>query len=252
MKNCLLLTLLILFFVSFGFASEADDFMKKGNALYQSGNYGQAIEAYQKLVNNGYVGKSLFYNLGNAYFRAGRTGFAILNYEKALKLAPNEEDIIYNLKIANARTVDKIEVLPKIFFVRWWDGLVNAFTVNGWTVFMFVVYLITLLTIGLYFLSGSAMLQKLSVVLGLFMIIILICTTALLAIKYNNDANCKSGIVVENSAVAKLSPDMKSGDAFVIHEGLKVDFEDEFSGWVKIKLADGKEGWVVKSDLGSI
>ncbi|NUM63623.1 MAG: hypothetical protein HUU44_16050, partial [Ignavibacteriaceae bacterium] len=38
--------------------------------------------------------------------------------------------------------------------------------------------------------------------------------------------------------------DQGSTDAFVIHEGLKVNLEDKIDNWVKIKLADGKVGWV--------
>ena len=40
--------------------------------------------------------------------------------EKALKINPNSEDAAYNLKIANDRTVDKIEMIPDLFIYRWW------------------------------------------------------------------------------------------------------------------------------------
>ena len=53
-----------------------------------------------------------------------------------------------------------------------------------------------------------------------------------------------SGIVVKQSTTVKTSPDPKSTDAFVIHEGLKVNLEDKLDNWVKIKLADGKVGWI--------
>jgi len=55
-----------------------------------------------------------------------------------------------------------------------------------------------------------------------------------------------------NVVVVKLSPDEKSNDAFVIHEGLKVKLEDKVDNWVKIRLHDGKVGWIVESNVGKI
>lgn len=49
--------------------------------------------------------------------------------------------------------------------------------------------------------------------------------------------------------IAKTSPDNQSKDNFLIHEGLKVKIEDELEDWYKIKLPDGKIGWVIKGEL---
>ena len=38
-------------------------------------------------------------------------------------------------------------------------------------------------------------------------------------------------------------------DFFVIHEGLKVSVEEDFGDWYKIKLSDGKVGWLPKETL---
>jgi len=39
---------------------------------------------------------------------------------------------------------------------------------------------------------------------------------------------------------------------FVIHEGLKVRLEDTLDDWVKIRLADGKIGWILAENAGEI
>lgn len=44
----------------------------------------------------------------------------------------------------------------------------------------------------------------------------------------------------------KSSPDEKGTDVFVLHRGVKVEITDELSDWVKIRLADGKVGWMKK------
>lgn len=253
MKYLAVITILFLsLFRSIPAATEAEDLMHKGNVHYQNGRYQQAIENYEQILKLGFSGKSLYYNLANAYFKTGRLGYAILNYERALKLDPNDEDAQYNLKIANARTVDKIEVMPRLFFLRWWDALLNMFTVNGWTIVTFLIYLFFLSCIAMYFLSDKAAFQKLSVFAGIFTLFLFLCSVLFLSLKFKNDTNIKSGVIVEAAATAKLSPDEKSGDAFIIHEGLKVDLDDNVSNWIKIRLADGKIGWIQEKDLGII
>ena len=120
-------------------ASQVDDIMAKGNKFYRDGSYEKAIDEYGQLVNEGYFGTSLFYNLGNSYYRVGKIGYAILYYEKALKLSPSDEDVQHNLNFARLSTVDRIQPLPKFFLFDWWESLLNSFSENGWAYIVFVV-----------------------------------------------------------------------------------------------------------------
>jgi SH3-like domain-containing protein len=45
----------------------------------------------------------------------------------------------------------------------------------------------------------------------------------------------------------KNSPDAKSSDAFVLHGGVKVQLIDSVGGWSKVRIADGKVGWLEAS-----
>src|ERR1035437_2812736 len=158
------LIILILFFVSIGFsvsfASTEEDLMSKGNQLYQSGNFDKAADMYQKVVDSGYESPSLYFNLGNAYYRLGKTGYSILYYEKATKLAPSDEDISHNLAIVNNKIVDKLDIIPTFFLFKWWESILVSFTISGWTYLAFILYLIVLISIGLYFFAKSQFMQK--------------------------------------------------------------------------------------------
>jgi SH3-like domain-containing protein len=94
--------------------------------------------------------------------------------------------------------------------------------------------------------------QKLVLFSGLGILVVLGLSISLLIVKINREQTLISGVVVEQSVTAKTSPDSQSGDAFIIHEGLKVNLEDKLDQWVKIKLADGKVGWVENNSVEKI
>ena len=233
-------------------ASQIDDLMKQGNAAYQNGNYQNAISDYEKLVNDGYEGVSLYYNLGNAYYKDGKLGYSILYYEKALKLSPNDDDIQHNLAIANSKTIDKINTLPRFFIFQWWESLLSFFSVKGWTYFTYVLFILILAAAGVYFFIKNPLIQRYSFFGGLAILVLFILSAVMLAINVNRQLNVKNGIIIAQAVSAKLSPDTKSNDAFVIHEGLKVKMEDKVDDWVKVRLNDGKIGWLPQNDIAQI
>ena len=233
-------------------ASQAEDTLQKGNTYYREGAYDKAIEEYKKLVDEGYIGTSLFYNLGNANYRIGKIGYAILYYEKALELSPSDDDIKHNLDFAHLSTVDRIQPLPRFFLFDWWEALLGLFSDNGWAYIVFVLYLFVILLAGAYSYSRSIKQQKIfffSAIAGVFL---LAFSISLLVIKVNRGTTLKSGVIVEQTVTVKFSPDPQSTDAFVIHEGLKVNLEDKLDNWVKIRLADGKVGWVEQTYVEQI
>ena len=141
-------------------ASQPGDTMQKGNTYYREGDYNKAIEEYKKLVDEGYVGTSLFFNLGNANYRIGKIGYSILYYEKALKLSPSDEDVKHNLDFARLSTVDRIQPLPRFFLFDWWEALLGLFSDNGWAYVVFVLYLLVISLAGAYSYSKTVKQQK--------------------------------------------------------------------------------------------
>ncbi len=252
MKNCFKLLFLLLLLTGISPASQVDELMKQGNDFYQNKNYEQAVQSYEKLISEGYEGVSLFYNLGNAYYREGKIGYAILNYEKALRLSPNDDDVRHNLAIANTKTLDRIDTLPEFFLFRWWESLLSFFSLQGWTYFSYVLYIFSLIAFGIYFFTKNPQIQRYSFFGGLILISFFILSVVILSVNLNRELNVKHGIVIEPAVSAKLSPDTKSNDAFVIHEGLKVQLEDKVDNWVKIRLNDGKIGWLPETDVAKI
>lgn len=235
-----------------GIAKDVNSSMQQASEYYRNAEFDKAIGVYEQLRNEGYEGTSLYFNLANSYYRVGKLGYAILNYERALKLSPNDEDVKHNLAFANLSTVDRIQPLPTFFLFEWWETLLTSLSVNGWTYAAYFFFIILLFLIVLYFFARTISQQKIILFSGLGTLIIFLMIVSLLVVKINREQTFISGVIVEQSTTVKTSPDPKSTDAFVIHEGLKVNLEDRLDEWVKIKLADGKVGWVEKGTVEKI
>lgn len=226
--------------------------MQKGNVYYKNNQYQLAIDKYDKLIKQGYQGTSLYYNLGNAHYRLGNVGYAILYYEKALKLSPNDEDVKHNLELARINIKDKVETLPPFFIFNIWESVLASLSVSGWTVFVYIVFILLLLCVIAYFFSRTSTQQRISFFSGVGVFAVLILAIILLAVKMNKEFNIKDGIIVSNVVTVKSSPDNSSKDEFIVHEGLKIRLEDKVDNWVKIRLADGKLGWIPEENLKQI
>jgi tetratricopeptide (TPR) repeat protein len=233
-------------------AQSYDDFMIQGNKYYGEGNYKAAIEEYNKILKTGFESSTLYYNIGNAYFKSGRLGYAVYNYEKGLKLSPGDEDLLYNLRIVNARTVDEITEVPQIFIVQWWNMIITAFSVTGWSFVVILIYLVFIVSIGLYLLSKKYGVQKKSFFISSASLAVLIISVVILISRYNHEVSSNYGVLLEANYTVKISPDEKSNDAFVIHEGIKFLLEDKVGEWYRIRLIDGKVGWIQSNTFGKI
>lgn len=245
--------ILILLFISLNlFAQSPDELMKNGNKFYQEGQFEQAVQTYQKIISQGFESGAVYYNLGNAYFKSGKLGSAIFCYEKGLKLEPNDEDLSYNLRIAQARTFDKITELPKLFIIAWWEGLVTSFSVSAWSLIVILIFWILLISFAVYYFSRNSRFQKISFFSSSISLAVLIVVVVLLFARVNREAATNYGILLQQTYSVKVSPDVKGSDAFVIHEGIKFSIEDHVNDWVKIRLVDGKIGWIQNSVMGQI
>jgi tetratricopeptide (TPR) repeat protein len=240
------LLLIILFLVAAAplHAQEATFQFDQANKLYRDGEMQKAVDMYEQIAHNGYESPVLYYNLGNAYFKLKNIPAAILNYERAKRLAPHDEDIAYNLRLANIRIIDKIEPIPQLFFIDWWNALMNLFSSSGWGMIGIFSLWGTVFCGALFWLIRSMTVQRMSFFLGLMFVLIAILAFTGVVQQFNHEQNDRTAIIFSASVSAKSAPDAQSTDLFVLHEGVKVELLDAVGNWSKIRLGDGKIGWV--------
>ncbi len=245
MKHIILLILLSI--TSLSSIAQPDSlykYIEQGNKAYVENEFEKAILAYETVVQNGYSAAELYYNLGNAYYRNKNYKAAILNYERALRLAPDDENIKTNLEFAKNHIQDRIEEIPKLFIVKWFDNFINLFSSKTWSIISISSFILALLLAILFLFSKSISLRKTAFFFG----IILITSSSISfynAYKQDYKINgVKEAIVFSPTVTVKSAPKTNGTDLFIIHEGLKVEIIGSTHGWKEIRLSDGKIGWL--------
>ena len=241
--------LLILFIVQFSFAQSA---FEKGNQLYQKENYTEAINQYESELATGKHSAELYFNLGNCYYKLNKIAPSIYSYEKALKINPHNEDAQNNLSYAKRMSIDVIEELPKTFLQRFSENVIMKLTYDQWAVIGVVAAGLVALFFLLYYFSSTTRKKFIFFNLSLFMAFVLIVTTIFAFSNFDTVKKNRQAIIFVAKSSVKNAPMVSSELVFELHEGTKVVILDGLDNWVKIKLADGKIGWIPQTDLKEI
>jgi tetratricopeptide (TPR) repeat protein len=233
-------------------ADEAARRFEQANQLYLQAKYPDAVAQYEKIVQSGFESGELYFNLGNAYYKSGNIQKAILNYERARQLLPRDEDVQFNLQLANLQVVDKIDAVPRLFVYRWADSMLALFSLStmGWIVYSF--FILTLAAFAFFLYARTYPQKRLSMFAGLVFSTALILTMIGYGVQSYKETNTEFAIVMSDVANIKAAPDSKGNDLFVLHKGLRVQVLDSVNHWRKIRLADGKVGWIPEDDCESI
>ena len=85
-----------------------------GNALYKKRKFKEATEEYQKALRSDQplLQEGAFNNLGNSAYRQGKLTDAIQYYEKALQLKPDDVDAKYNLEFVRKKLKEMAQKQP--------------------------------------------------------------------------------------------------------------------------------------------
>ena len=216
----------------------------RGNELYRAGKFQDAAKEYGDIIKEGKFSAELYFNLGNAYYRDGQLARAILAYERAAQLHADDPDIEHNLKLAYLKTVDRIEPVPDMFLIQWMRAVGSLISSDHVRIMFIVSWVLLFCSLAtMYLVLHHALLRTARIVFFITCTLVVLWG-AMLGIQSMRDTAQDKAIIIAQTVTAKSSPDAKSVDAFVIHEGVKVKLTDAVGEWVKATLVDGKVGWI--------
>lgn len=246
MKHLIYIVAFLLNF--FAFAQNTSLF-KQANALYNEGDFDQAIIKYETILENEEHSAELYFNLANAHYKLNHIAPSIYYYEKALQLSPNDKEIKNNAAFARNMTIDAIGSVPDVGFSNYIKNLTNKLSFDAWAKASVSFICLFVILFLLYYFAFSTARKRLSFVSSM-VCIVLTCITLVFAFhKYNLDKKDQPAIVFAQESQVKSEPNLRSTEAFLLHEGTKVQILDTVNNWKKIKLSDGKTGWILNQDI---
>jgi tetratricopeptide (TPR) repeat protein len=229
-------------------STSAVEMMTTANKLYEEGQFEQAAQGYQQLVDQGFNDSALLYNLGNAYFKQGDYGRAILNYRRAEQLAPRDPDIEANLYLARAQTIDQLEDVANdegffssvVKLTQGWltlDELAKA-ALGLWVVFALLLIAFTSSK------KGSTLRESLGYVLVVTLFLMTVGIVGLGSRLYLENTRPEA-VVVAHEVNVTSGPGSQYVTEFTLHGGTEVSLVENRENWVRLALASGElQGWV--------
>ena len=227
-------------------------YLQQANGFYQNNQFDDAIALYTKAVDLQFESAVLYYNLGNAYFKNKDNARAMLWYERALRLDPNNEDIIHNIAFVQQKLIDKIEVLPELFIVKWWNTCSKLLTGNQWAILSIIACSIFALCFLLILLTRIQWIRSTSIFIVILALFITIFSVIFARKETTRYIHSPEGIIMQHVINVKSTPNEKGSDLFVIHSGLKVGITDQLNEWVEIRLPNGDKGWILVEQVEKI
>ena len=237
--------------------AKPSDTMSTANQLYETGQYGQAAQAYQQLVDQGFTDSALFYNLGNAYFKDGDYGRAIVNYRRAQLLAPRDTDIATNLELARRQIIDQLEetgenkqglVSAFGYWTQHWLTMneVAIFALSTWIMFVFLLILFSNTR------KGSFVHESLQYAMVVTILALMIGITGLSSRVYVENSQPEAVVVAPEVNVTS-GPGLQYVTEFSLHNGSEARLLETRGNWVRLALPGNElQGWVPVNALETI
>lgn len=140
-----------------------------------------------------------------------------------------------------------------MFFVTWYNSLVNFTSVDGWAKTAVFCMVVALLLTLIFLFAPQIWARKASFYSAIVLLVVFVVSNIFAFQQKCKLENSKSAIVTATTVSVKNTPAKSGADVFVIHEGTSVEITDRaMKEWRGIKLADGREGWLLVSQIEEI
>lgn len=232
---------------------------QRGDSAYAADNFVLAEQLYTEAMKAEGTSSVLFYNLGNAYYRQGNLGKAIVNYERALKLDPTNDDARTNLEFVKTKITDR-QIDSGSIMTTLRDSVVEFFHADTWAWISVVLFALFLAGVATYLFSSVVLVKKISFFGGI--VVFLLCVGAVIVsfAAANRTETDRWAIILPPSAQLSTTPRearTQTEEAFLLHEGTKVEIVDSVAGssegkWYEVKVGHGERAWIKASEVERI
>jgi len=240
---------ILIFLLSTLTFAQNNQLFDEATALYNEANYTEALEKYKTILESGKHSAELYFNIANAHYKLNHIAPSIYYYEKALMLKPNDKDINNNIAFARNMTIDAIDTVPEVGISKFIKNVTNMMSFDAWAKMAVAFIILFVILFILYYFTYSTSKKRFAFVTSNGFLLLAIISLVFAFHKFKLVRNNQPAIVFAEETKIKSEPNLRSEEAFVLHEGTKVQVIDSVNNWKKIKLSDGKTGWIIEDDI---
>jgi len=224
---------------------ETSKIYENGMDAYRKGQYDLAIQEFESILLDNWDSPELYYNLGNAFYRSVNIAGAVWAFESCLKLSPTHEDAKYNLRLANLKVIDRMDLPEPPIYLKWYLSIKEQFTPSTWINISLFILLIFSIIMTASQMTSSSILQHLreSIIVVFFVSLFLTIHSIW------TDNSLSLGVIYATKVSAHSEPNVFSTRLFEVHDGLRVSINQAVDDWVEIELLDGKTGWIENNQI---
>ncbi|MEM9954231.1 MAG: hypothetical protein AAF846_21650 [Chloroflexota bacterium] len=212
---------------------------------YLGGNYEAAIAFYElALLNEGGNG-AVYANLAHAYYMNGQIGKAMLNYRRAEQYLPRNETIKSQIQQIEQERVDGI-IDNSDWLIRTARLTSDYLTLAELSIIVFVLW--SMFFVGVVFSRNR---RRVSIAVGIVGVAVTLVGSLLLTRLYVETEH-PSAVVIDEQVAVMSAPSNDFLTLFVLYEGIDLYVLENRDRWVRIRLVDGRQGWILESSLDYI
>lgn len=237
-------------------ADTANEIFARGNNAYAHGQYDAAIAEYSLLIDSGIADADVTFNLATAHARASRFGEAIRWYERTLALRPGDDDAergiaaatsVLGTRRAQVQGEAVVQTRPPML-----ESLAQSFSLTTLgLVTLALEFALFGLLIGLLFARRESLRLGLGIAVPAFVV-----ATALFGVVFAEKLGVfrsgQSAVVLREHADVRDGADSDSrlhGEAF---EGERIHVLSRHGDFARVRLSNGRIGFMRRSDVGEI
>jgi tetratricopeptide (TPR) repeat protein len=249
-------SILVLSLVTCVFQASADtpskeDLFEKGLAAYQSKQYTEARDAFQKQLDQGHMSPGLLNNMALSVYQLDQKPLALALWRKALSIQPGFQPALSGRNFLetkmNLRPLERDTLslwthrnLEAVSFYQlmWVNALILA--IAGWLVLRY-------LGERRFAVEEEQPMPAFPVMAAVFSVVLLF--TATVAVYKVRDSLTTRATITAVKASARSLPADEGVGLFDISGGSEVFVRQQQNGWSQIQNAEGSSGWVKNSEL---
>lgn len=211
----------------------------EGHRAYEDGRYGAAAVYYQELIDHGFDGGWVQYDLGNARLRSGELGRAVAAFRSSAALLPRNGDVKANLTFARQSARDAITppvpsvAMRTLFF--WHFGLSRPELLNLLLASNLLFWALLALRL---FVRRSEVLQW--ALIGVLIVVVAFGVSV--SVRYLRPD--RVAVVTASEIEAHSGTAEDTLVRFKLHAGSELKMVEEREGWLRVELPDAQQGWI--------